>query len=323
MEMRLHLLGRIGYDEAHALQRRLVEERAIGAGIDTLLALEHDPILTLGRNASAQHLHLSEAEYAARGIAVRRVERGGEVTYHGPGHLVVYPIVALHRANISLRAHIRALEGALVDGCAAYGVTAERRDSAPGCWVGDRKIGELAEEPLLKQFAYNPSALYKGLVSCVGSDYCNLAVIETKRKAVEVAKALPGDIVDRNADGYLDVEEFAKSPFDYKTFNEFFYRALRPEARPITPGDEIGVFPADGRHLGFANVDTAEGFYVKGAKFTFAELFGSAEAARPFAGGSMLISRLCPVDYHRFHFPVGGLATSKPSLRSMYEVEAR
>ena len=69
MEMRLHLLGRIGYDEAHALQRRLVEERAIGAGIDTLLALEHDPVLTLGRNASAQHLHLSEAEYAARGIA--------------------------------------------------------------------------------------------------------------------------------------------------------------------------------------------------------------------------------------------------------------
>ena len=106
----------------------------------------------------------------------------------------------------------------------------------------------------------------------------------------------------------LDVDEFAKSPFDYKTFNEFFYRALRPEARPITPGDDVAVFPADGRHLGFANVDTADGFYVKGATFTLAELFGSAEAARPFAGGSMLISRLCPVDYHRFHFPVSGIA---------------
>jgi phosphatidylserine decarboxylase len=106
----------------------------------------------------------------------------------------------------------------------------------------------------------------------------------------------------------LDVDEFAKSPFDYKTFNEFFYRALRPEARPITPGDDVAVFPADGRHLGFANVDSADGFYVKGATFTLAELFGSAEAARPFAGGSMLISRLCPVDYHRFHFPVSGIA---------------
>lgn len=106
----------------------------------------------------------------------------------------------------------------------------------------------------------------------------------------------------------LDVDEFAKSPFDYKTFNEFFYRALRPDARPIAPGEEVAVFPADGRHLGFANVDAADGFYVKGATFTLAELFGSEEAARPFAGGSMLISRLCPVDYHRFHFPVAGTA---------------
>lgn len=141
MEMELRLLGRVGYDEAHALQRRLVDERAGDGGIDTLLALEHDPVLTLGRNASERHLHLSEGEYAARGIALRRVERGGEVTYHGPGHLVVYPIVALRAGGISLRQHIRALEGALIDACAAYGVDAGRRDGAPGCWVGDRKIG--------------------------------------------------------------------------------------------------------------------------------------------------------------------------------------
>jgi len=109
--------------------------------IDTLLALEHAPVLTLGRNASPEHLHLTEAEYVARGIAVRHVERGGEVTYHGPGHLVVYPIIALRAGGITLREHIRALEGALIDACAAYGITAERRDGAPGCWVGDRKIG--------------------------------------------------------------------------------------------------------------------------------------------------------------------------------------
>jgi phosphatidylserine decarboxylase len=119
----------------------------------------------------------------------------------------------------------------------------------------------------------------------------------------------------------LDVDEFAKSPFDYKTFNEFFYRALRPEARPITPGDDVAVFPADGRHLGFANVDTAPGFYVKGATFTLAELFGSAEAARPFAGGAMLISRLCPVDYHRFHFPVAGTTSeTRPIGGWLYSV---
>ncbi len=111
----------------------------------------------------------------------------------------------------------------------------------------------------------------------------------------------------------LDVDEFLKSPFDYKTFNEFFYRALKPAARPIVPGDKVAVFPADGRHLAFQNVDTADGFYVKGMKFTLTELLGEAALpedqrvlAKKFAGGAMLISRLCPVDYHRFHFPVGG-----------------
>ena len=104
----------------------------------------------------------------------------------------------------------------------------------------------------------------------------------------------------------VDVDEFAKSAFDYKTFNEFFYRTLKPEARPIAPGETVAVFPADGRHLVFPNVDTAEGFYVKGATFTLTELLGDPALAGDFAGGSMVISRLCPVDYHRFHFPVEG-----------------
>ena len=126
-------LGRVGYDEAHALQRRIVEERVGGRGADVFLALEHEPVLTLGKNAMSEHLHLSEQEYAARGIALRRVERGGEVTYHGPGHLVAYPIVNLRAAGISLRQHIAALEGALIAACAHYGVSAQRRDGAPGC----------------------------------------------------------------------------------------------------------------------------------------------------------------------------------------------
>jgi len=106
----------------------------------------------------------------------------------------------------------------------------------------------------------------------------------------------------------LDVDEFAKSPFDYKTFNEFFYRQLKPGARPIVAGERVAAFPADGRHLAFPNVDTAAGFYVKGTKFTLAALLGDEALAQKFAGGAMLISRLCPVDYHRFHFPVGGTA---------------
>ena len=105
----------------------------------------------------------------------------------------------------------------------------------------------------------------------------------------------------------IDVDEFTKSAFDYKTFNEFFYRALKPDTRPVAAGAKVAVFPADGRHLAFGDVDHSPGFYVKGATFTVAELLGDPATAAMFAGGAMLISRLCPVDYHRFHFPVAGI----------------
>ena len=106
----------------------------------------------------------------------------------------------------------------------------------------------------------------------------------------------------------LNVDEFAKSPFVFKSFNDFFYRALKPGARPLAaPGDDrVALLPADGRHLAFQNVDGAAGFYAKGQRFDLASFLGDAELARSFAGGSLLISRLCPVDYHRFHFPVAG-----------------
>jgi phosphatidylserine decarboxylase len=118
----------------------------------------------------------------------------------------------------------------------------------------------------------------------------------------------------------IDVTTFAKSPYDFRTFNEFFYRKLKKEVRPIDPGQDVAVFPADGRHLVFPNVDTVDGFYVKGSKFSMAELFGEDGLpeeervnGKRFAGGAMVISRLCPVDYHRFHFPCEGVP-SQPKL---------
>lgn len=104
----------------------------------------------------------------------------------------------------------------------------------------------------------------------------------------------------------LDADEFGKQAWEYMTFNEFFSRTLKPEARPIAEGEDVAVIPADGRHLAFPQLENADGFYVKGQKFSLAELFGSVDQAEPFAGGAMIISRLCPVDYHRFHFPITG-----------------
>ncbi len=106
----------------------------------------------------------------------------------------------------------------------------------------------------------------------------------------------------------VDVSEFADSAESYGSFNEFFYRKLKPEARPVDRHPERAVFPADGRHLGIQDVGAADTFYIKGQRFDLAAFIGDAALARDFSGGSMVISRLCPVDYHRYHFPVSGQA---------------
>jgi lipoyl(octanoyl) transferase len=141
-------LGRIGYRAAWALQHELVERRIAGEIPDQLLLLEHPAVLTLGRNAEDGHVRASPAELAARGIEIIRVERGGEVTYHGPGQLVAYPILALSRRGLLLRPMVRALEAAMVDTCSAFCVVADRREGHPGCWcdasdAAPRKIGAL------------------------------------------------------------------------------------------------------------------------------------------------------------------------------------
>ena len=134
------------------------------------------------------------------------------------------------------------------------------------------------------------------------------------KKHISALRILPF-IVEYN----INVDEFTKSAFDFRSFNEFFTRAIKPEVRPIFSGDKVAVMPADGRHLAFQNVDEVDGFYVKGAKFELSELLGefTSQPNKPltdlFKSGSMLISRLCPVDYHRFHFPVAGVP-SEPQL---------
>ena len=107
----------------------------------------------------------------------------------------------------------------------------------------------------------------------------------------------------------VDPGEFADAPESFRTFNEFFYRKLKSEARPIAGDARTAVFPADGRHLGFSDVSQVEGIFVKGEVFSLGELLRDQELAEQFHRGTMVLSRLCPVDYHRYHFPVGGLAT--------------
>jgi phosphatidylserine decarboxylase len=112
-----------------------------------------------------------------------------------------------------------------------------------------------------------------------------------------------------------DVNELADDPATFRSFNDFFIRRLKPEARPINDEPKSVVFPADGRHLGFQNVSKADGVFVKGQKFNVEELVGDSELSKNYREGSLVLSRLCPVDYHRFHFPCAG-TPSTPRLIS-------
>lgn len=141
-------LGRVAYRDAWDLQKALAGARAADVTPDQLLLLEHPPVLTLGRQADDAHVLAPAPMLEARGIEVIRVERGGEVTYHGPGQLVAYPVVRLSDRGLYLREYVRALEGAMADTCAAEGVVAGRREGHPGCWLDaegplPRKVGAL------------------------------------------------------------------------------------------------------------------------------------------------------------------------------------
>jgi lipoyl(octanoyl) transferase len=129
-------LGRVDYASTwHAMQRFTAERSAASA--DEIWFLEHDPIFTLGMNASRAHL------IAPGDIPVLQIDRGGQVTYHGPGQLVVYPLVDLKRAALSVRDLVSALEGAVINYAAQLGIRAHCRKSAPGVYVDERKLASL------------------------------------------------------------------------------------------------------------------------------------------------------------------------------------
>lgn len=134
-------LGRIGYTEAWALQKRLVVARSTDQIPDTLLWVEHPHTYTLGSSGHAEYVLWSPEELAARGVEVRRVDRGGDVTYHGPGQLVGYPIIQLPLAEGNLHAdviaYIRNLEQSLIQALTVYGIAAWAYPGYTGVWVGE------------------------------------------------------------------------------------------------------------------------------------------------------------------------------------------
>ena len=135
-------LGRMPYVQAWDVQRRIADE-VIAGGEDTLLFVEHDPVMTLGASFQAENLLLPGEEYARRGIQVVRTDRGGDVTYHGPRQLVVYPIFDVGRHGRDLHKWMRGLEETIIRAMAHFGLSGSRSDVNTGVWAGDKKVAAI------------------------------------------------------------------------------------------------------------------------------------------------------------------------------------
>ncbi|NLV74381.1 MAG: lipoyl(octanoyl) transferase LipB [Chloroflexi bacterium] len=142
-ELRVCRLGRQPYQKVEALQQSLVAQRIAGDIPDTLLLLEHDPVFTLGRRADPAHILVSEEVLARERVAVCCSERGGDVTYHGPGQLVAYPILSLNNLGIGPSDYMHLLEDAGAGVAAGYGLATHRCEGLVGVWIGRNKLAAL------------------------------------------------------------------------------------------------------------------------------------------------------------------------------------
>jgi lipoyl(octanoyl) transferase len=186
----VHDLGRRPYAEILELQRELCRRRMAGElARDILLLVEHEPVVTLGRGTRPSSLPIPPAELERRGVTVAEAERGGDVTYHGPGQLVGYPILDLREHQPDLHWYLRQLERVLIDALDHLGVPAERRPGLTGVWTGGRKIASIGihvkQWVTLHGFALNVSTALDGFDLIVP---CGIRDVVMTSVAVELGR---------------------------------------------------------------------------------------------------------------------------------------
>ncbi len=191
-------LGAMPYQACFRLQQSVAAEVAEGRRPHTLLVVEHSPVLTLGASFHEENLLLSPDRYRELGIEVCRTDRGGDVTYHGPGQLVAYPIFHLDLVGRDLHAWLRSLEEALIRMLATLGVGARRFPPHTGVWVGDRKIAAIGVK-VRKWVSYHGIALncnndlgpFGLIVPCGIRDYGVTSVAQETRRDLSPSDLLP------------------------------------------------------------------------------------------------------------------------------------
>ena len=194
-------LGRIGYGRALALQKEAVARIARG-GLETFLLLEHEPVFTLGRNASAADVLFTPEKRRELGIELVETDRGGKVTYHGPGQLVGYPVLNLDPDRRDVRRYVGDLERVLIDTLADFGVTASRstaRERVSSVWVGNDKVAaigvHISRWITTHGFALNvteePLPYFQGIVPCGITDGGVTSVERVLGRPVAVRDVVP------------------------------------------------------------------------------------------------------------------------------------
>jgi lipoate-protein ligase B len=140
MKCTYYKAGLIEYEEAYDLQKRILAEKAAGQEEDTMLLLEHPPTLTLGKSGKLKNLLVEREELAHKGIPLHFTDRGGDITYHGPGQLVVYPIIDLRKRGKDIHRYVYDLQEAVIKTLADFSIVGERDQKHVGVWVGQDKI---------------------------------------------------------------------------------------------------------------------------------------------------------------------------------------
>jgi lipoyl(octanoyl) transferase len=136
-------IGRTDFDSCFKIQDRIREDLLADKGPQTVVLTEHERVFTFGRREKGENLLISEDFLKQKGFAVVRTTRGGLVTYHGPGQLVIYPIINLKRNSLKVKEYVKKLELSVIDALSGYGIEAERKEGYPGVWMGDKKIGSI------------------------------------------------------------------------------------------------------------------------------------------------------------------------------------
>jgi lipoyl(octanoyl) transferase len=198
----------VPYEEARQAQARLATARQSGEIPDLLLLLEHPPVYTRGRRSQPAELPMGEDWYRAQGIEVRDTDRGGAVTYHGPGQLVGYPIVSLKPYGDDVHAYVKGLERTMIASLDAFGIEAELRNGLTGVWVKDRKIGSIgvhvSRGVTTHGFAINVNndlQPFEWIVPC-GIDDCRMTSVTRELGAEQDLAAFADAITERFADVY-------------------------------------------------------------------------------------------------------------------------